>query len=1203
MKFVLRLVALGALLSLPFVAPASAQYLYMDTNGDGVYSSADVLNPNGTATTVDVWLNTNHNRDGSLATCDTGDGDLGTWNSYAVNMHTPAGTVAYTNFVNQQPDFTILCVLSPSVDFLSNATEMTSCRATGSPTAAGLKKLFTVTVTGVTGAPSLQFMALGTLGANATSFGTPCSGHDFDNTYKLGSDFLDSDGAGPAPGGNATPILTAPTTATGTEGQPLTITANATDSDAADVLTIGATGQPASLTLTTTPGSSPNSATLSGTLGVNDQGDHTIVWSVSDGVNAPITANTVLTVNNVDRNPVVTAPATASGTVGTLLTVTATASDPDGDLIADLTASPLPTGATFTANASNSEGTLSWTPALGQQGEYDITFTASNTMIGFSTTHITIVANGTDQAPIVTAPATQSAAETVLLSFTVTASDPDGDPITSLTASPLPTGATFTADASNTSGTFNWTPAVGQVGTYNISFTALNALSGSAGTTIAVSAQGADQAPVVTAPATENGTVGTLLTFTVAATDPDGEAITSLTAAPLPTGASLTANVTNTSGTFDWTPTAAQTGTFDVTFTASNALSGSATTHITIAGQAVDQAPVVTAPANESGTEGTLLTFTVTASDPDADAITSLTAAPLPTGATFTADAGNTSGTFNWTPSVGQSGTYDVTFTASNALSGSATTHITIVAQGVDQAPIVTAPANESGTEGTLLTFTVTASDPDGDAITSLTGAPLPTGATFTANASNTSGTFSWTPSVGQSGTYDVTFTASNALSGSATTHITIAAPAADQAPVVTAPATESGTEGVLLTFTVSVSDPDGDPITSFTAAPLPAGATFTANAANTSGTFNWTPSAGQAGNYDVTLTASNALSGSATTHIAIAEAGNNPPVVTAPATMTVNEGQLLTFAVTATDADGNHVTLTAAGVPSGASFVDNGDNTGTFTWTPGSTQAGTYTVTFTGNDGHGGTDDAATVITVNDVGGGGAGEASAKLIGNFNPHRRFLCFHVEPVNGSFDVHDVDLTSITLAFGGGTIHAVEGVTHLDTDCDDDEECEECDGDEPPTDGTGDCPAKLHACFLMSDIVTLFGDQSIPDNLANATLSGSLSGGGTFTATMSDFRVAGDQGKKGLHSNARPNPLNPTTRLSFTLSQPGKVRVDLFDARGKLVKTLLNESRPVGENVVAWDGSDSRGGHVSSGVYFFRIQSVEAQEVVRVTVLK
>jgi hypothetical protein len=357
-----------------------------------------------------------------------------------------------------------------------------------------------------------------------------------------------------------------------------------------------------------------------------------------------------------------------------------------------------------------------------------------------------------------------------------------------------------------------------------------------------------------------------------------------------------------------------------------------------------------------------------------------------------------------------------------------------------------------------------------------------------------------------------------------------------------------------------------------------------------------------------VTFTASNALSGSATTHITIAEqAVNHPPVVTAPATQSVNEGQLLTFTVTATDADGDHVTLTASGVPSGATFTDNGDNTGTFSWMPGSTQSGTYTVTFNGDDGHGGTATATTVITVNDV-TGGAFTATAKLVGNFNSHRRFLCFHIVPTSDSWDIRNVDLSSVQLNFGGGSLQALAMQTHLDTDCEDEgeEDCEDCGtGTDRATNhrAAGDCTTQLHACFMMSDVVALFGGD-VPGNLASATITGNLTTGGTFTATLGAPRVAGKtNAKSSLKSRARPNPLNPKTDLSFTLASAGHVRVSVFDARGRLVKTLLDENRSAGENVVSWDGSDAKGGHVASGVFFFRVEALGSKDIVRVTVLK
>src|SRR5204863_5608517 len=107
--------------------------------------------------------------------------------------------------------------------------------------------------------------------------------------------------------------------------------------------------------------------------------------------------------------------------------------------------------------------------------------------------------------------------------------------------------------------------------------------------------------------------------------------------------------------------------------------------------------------------------------------IASLTATGLPAGATFTAAADKQSGTLSWTPAFNQSGSYTVTFTASNALSGSATTVLTVT--NSDRAPTVTAQATATVAENASLTVSVTAADLDGDAIGSLTATGLPSGA------------------------------------------------------------------------------------------------------------------------------------------------------------------------------------------------------------------------------------------------------------------------------------------------------------------------------------------------------------------------------------------------------------------------------------------------------------------------------------------
>src|SRR5213075_1419157 len=162
-----------------------------------------------------------------------------------------------------------------------------------------------------------------------------------------------------------------------------------------------------------------------------------------------------------------------------------------------------------------------------------------------------------------------------------------------------------------------------------------------------------------------------------------------------------------------------------------NALSGSATTVLKIG--IPDRPPVVTAPASYSASENTPVVVNITASDPDGDPISSLTTSGLPSGAIFTPGGGNTSAQLTWTPSYTQAGTYTVTFTAANGLSGSSSTEITIA--NVDRPPTLATGGTVNGGENVPLTTGVSATDPDGDAITSLIASGLPAGATFTAAA------------------------------------------------------------------------------------------------------------------------------------------------------------------------------------------------------------------------------------------------------------------------------------------------------------------------------------------------------------------------------------------------------------------------------------------------------------------------------------
>ncbi len=305
----------------------------------------------------------------------------------------------------------------------------------------------------------------------------------------------------------------------------------------------------------------------------------------------------------------------------------------------------------------------------------------------------------------------------------------------------------------------------------------------------------------------------------------------------------------------------------------------------------LDHAPTVSAPATAGGPENALLSFTVTATDQDGNAISTLTAAPLPAGATFSSNGAHTSAVFTWTPSFTQAGTYDVTFTASNALSGLATTTITVT--NVDLGPEVTAPATVAGNAGAALSFTVTASDPDGDAIASLTAdtSSLPSGhdAQLASNPANTSGTFTWNPTPSDSGTYVVAFTAANALSGFASTSIQLAGPS--PAPSIGAPVDTTGLEGSAIILTATSTDPDASELLTISVTGAPASLTlshtpsFSFATATLSGTL--TPADAAATPHSIIWSVNDGSGGAAnattTLHVAYATAVQIPDESTGP--------------------------------------------------------------------------------------------------------------------------------------------------------------------------------------------------------------------------------------------------------------------------------------------------------------------------------
>jgi hypothetical protein len=88
------------------------------------------------------------------------------------------------------------------------------------------------------------------------------------------------------------------------------------------------------------------------------------------------------------------------------------------------------------------------------------------------------------------------------------------------------------------------------------------------------------------------------------------------------------------------------------------------------------------------------------------------------------------------------------------------------------------------------------------------------------------------------------------------------------------------------------------------------------------------------------------------------------------------------------------------------------------------------------------------------------------------------------------------------------------------------------------------------------------------------------------------------------SHNYPNPFNPITRISYTVPGPGEaVRIAVYNISGRLVSTLVNESKPGGEYEVLWQGRDDQGRELGSGVYFCKIEIGEYRAERKMILLK
>ena len=179
-----------------FAIPAQAQYMYLDTNGDGVHTRADVVHPTGT-TKIAVWLITDRNRSGALTRC-AHEANL---TEYTLLLGATNGAVRWGRFA---PDDSI------GTDYEAEAPDSSYCAAwyvLAKPVRPGKHRLGTVTLTVLHGTPSVRIVPLDPERVRhiGTYFMSDC--HSPQRERLLDQDWRDVDGLAYGGVGNHPPVL------------------------------------------------------------------------------------------------------------------------------------------------------------------------------------------------------------------------------------------------------------------------------------------------------------------------------------------------------------------------------------------------------------------------------------------------------------------------------------------------------------------------------------------------------------------------------------------------------------------------------------------------------------------------------------------------------------------------------------------------------------------------------------------------------------------------------------------------------------------------------------------------------------------------------------------------------------------------------------------------------------------------------------
>jgi len=110
---------------------------------------------------------------------------------------------------------------------------------------------------------------------------------------------------------------------------------------------------------------------------------------------------------------------------------------------------------------------------------------------------------------------------------------------------------------------------------------------------------------------------------------------------------------------------------------------------------------------------------------------------------------------------------------------------------------------------------------------------------------------------------------------------------------------------------------------------------------------------------------------------------------------------------------------------------------------------------------------------------------------------------------------------------------------------------------------------------------------------------------TLVLSNGSNRVEDSSGMQMVESSIRnfPNPFNFETKISFEIKTKSQSCVKIYNLKGQVIQTILDQYLPAGEHTIIWDGTDYHGDPVSSGLYLCHVHLGNFQKTIRMVVLR